>query len=163
MTYGNYTNNSDAEVLSGAHVDAGGSITVTANTQLPYSLPWSSITPNAGAQQGLQAGGVQGLQVIQFIFQELGGDLGSSGFFTTFTQTQARGTATGLATSVGVLFLTSGATARIDSGAMINQATPVSQLNSSQTVSVLANTIVETVNGGRRYPGSSRLLAFNLR
>ncbi len=157
VTFGNYVNNSDAEVESGASVNAGGSILVSANTQLPYSLPWSNITPNAG---GLTGGG--GLQGFQFLFQELGGDLGSSGFFTSFTQTQARGTKTGVAFSVGVLELTTGATAQIDSGAMINQATPVSQLNSAQTVSVLANTNVETVNLVGVIPELTLPLLFNL-
>ena len=83
VTYGNDTNDADAEVENGASVNAGGSITVSTNTAVPYSLPWSSITPTPG--------GLQGAQIMQFILQELGSDLGVSGFFTTFTQTQARG------------------------------------------------------------------------
>jgi hypothetical protein len=140
--YGSYDNHSHAIVASGATIDAGGSIDVAAHTLLPYETPWTNLNT--------QDSWTTGWQIPARILQHLGSDnLGANLYFSTFTQSTAIGNKKGYALSGTIRAVDSGATARIESGARINQDGAIS---SSRDVSVRAMTDVQTVNLVGNFP-----------
>ncbi|MFM7035677.1 MAG: beta strand repeat-containing protein, partial [Planctomycetia bacterium] len=143
--YGEYDNHSQAVVASGAVIDAGGAIEVAAHTLLPYETPWSTLNT--------QDSWTTGWQIPARILQHLGSDnLGANLYFSTFTQSTAIGNKKGYALSGTVRAVDSGATARIESGAMINQANQANPITASRNVSVTARTDVQTVNLVGNFP-----------
>jgi len=143
---GEYTNRSTATVDSGAKINAGGNIDVAARTSIPYDLPWSKLDTTNGAS-------TEGDQIVGLILQAIGNNnLGASELFSTFTESSATGNKAGFALSATLMNLTDDAEANIDSGALINQATPTTPITSSQNVSVTAITDVETANLVGNFP-----------
>ncbi len=141
-----YTNNSNATVDTGAAIDAGGDIDVAARTSIPYDFPWTDLDTTNGAL-------TEGDQIAGLILEALGNsNLGANLFFSSFTQSSAKGNKTGFALSDTLMELIDGANASIQSGALINQATPITQITSSQNVSVSAISDVETVNLVGNFP-----------
>lgn len=143
--YGEYDNHSQAIVATGAAIDAGGAIHVSAHTLLPYETPWSNLNT--------QDSWTTGWQIPARILQHLGSDnLGANLYFSTFTQSTAIGNKKGYAVSGTIRAIDSGAEARVESGAMINQANQADPITASRNVSVTARTDVQTVNLVGNFP-----------
>ena len=117
-------NKADAFIGQNGVVDAGGNIEVNAKTYMPYEITWnqiygvgditSKINTNAGVQDG---------------------------FFTTWVQSGAAGTKTGIAGSVNYFHMNNDTQAHIDTNAKINQNTVT-----PSSVRVLAETDIQTMH-----------------
>jgi hypothetical protein len=120
VAVGDYTTIADAYIGKNAVVEASGDISVRAEARIPYEIQWTQINSPSD------------------ILNKLNGNLGlQNGFFTSWSQSGAKGTKTALAGSVNFLELTNKATSHVEENAKIT---------SSGALKVQANTEIDAVH-----------------
>ncbi len=132
LNVGLFNNDSEATIASSAVVNAGGSIQVNANTNVPIAQ--GIFTSPANIESGLEG------NIPNF----LNNDLGANVFFTSWAQAAANGTDNGVAFSVDVYVLSNKTLATIASSAQINP--DENQPTAAQDVTVDAETDVQSLN-----------------
>jgi hypothetical protein len=138
-----FNEDSQAIVANGATIDAGGSLTVNALTTVPYDFGnfWtnfsSAFTSSSGAANQL-VNAETGAPSL------LSNDLGLQTLFTSWAQSAANGTDTGIAFSADVYILNNNTVADIGAGAHINQDS--TYRTNHQDVAVTAETDVQSLN-----------------
>lgn len=127
VVIGDFENNAEARIGTGATVDAHKDVVVHAEAVNPYSIQWDQING------------------VGDILDKINPNLGvQNGLFTSWAQASATGEDVGVAGSVNILTLENNAKAYIDENANINQT--ASYRTDQQDVSVTADTSVETLN-----------------
>jgi hypothetical protein len=127
VVVGNFHNNATAFIGNGAVVNAPDVVLVEAETKMPYEIQWLQLTG------------------LSDITDKLNSNFGiQNGFFTSWAQSNAQGTVTGIAGSVNVLNITNTTLAYIDENAQVNQDAAFRFGN--QDVIITAKNQVETVN-----------------
>gem|GEM_PF-4139205 len=127
VVIGDFENNAEARIGTGATVDAHKDVIVHAEAVNPYSIQWDQING------------------VGDILDKINPNLGvQNGLFTSWAQASATGEDVGVAGSVNILTLENNAKAYIDENANINQT--ALYRTDQQDVSVTADTSIETLN-----------------
>lgn len=127
VVIGDFTNSSSAIIENNAEVDAKNDITVKSRTYNPYEIQWHEIE-NVGD-----------------VVDKLNGNIGiQNGFFTSWAQSQGKGSEIGVAGSVNFFSMDNTSLALIDEGAKINQDTNFRTQNQGVLVEALND--ISTLN-----------------
>lgn len=127
IVIGDFENNAEARIGTGATVDAYKDLTVHAEALNPYSIQWDQI------------------EGVGDILDKINPNLGvQNGLFTSWAQSSATGEDVGIAGSVNILTLENNAKSYIDTNANVNQ--DASYRTDQQDVDVTADTSIESLN-----------------
>lgn len=135
LVIGNYDHTTETLVGAGALVDAGGDVTLLAETVLPYEIQWQKI--------------FQSDQGLQDWLDKMNTNFGiQNGFFTSWAKANATGTEKTGAASINLLTLNNTSRVKIDENALINTRDDV-----FGTVALGARNEIEAVHfAGQPFP-----------